>query len=223
MRLRTAASCIAIALVAGACSESATGPTGTSPSVVPDGVMLGLGKHQQFQAPLFDVFRTDVLWTLSGGVDGGYISRSGMYYAPLRPPATPTIRVVATVYGSSVEATIRLSSSPADPGDCLAEGQPGDEAPMGNYVYVEELPDAIVKVTPSYPDSARQAGVDGTVMVQAHVCACGEVDETRVVKSIPLLDAAATAAVSQWIFKPALSNGEPVAVWVGVPVKFSLH
>jgi hypothetical protein len=29
--------------------------------------------------------------------------------------------------------------------------------------------------------------------------------------------------VRQWIFKPALSNGEPVAVWVGVPVRFSLH
>ena len=222
MRLRTAAACIAIALLAGACSEDATGPTGSTPSLVPGDVTLGLGKHQQFQAPLFDLLRTDVLWTLPGGVDGGYISRSGMYYAPLRPPATPTIRVLATVGRSRVEATVRLSSSPADSGDCLAENQQATQAP-GTYVYVEELPEAIVKVTPHYPDSARIAGVDGTVLVQARVCACGEVGETRVANSIPLLDAAATAAIRQWIFKPALTHGEPVAVWVVVPVRFSLH
>ena len=36
-----------------------------------------------------------------------------------------------------------------------------------------------------------------------------------------MLDAAAIAAVKQWVFKPALSNNKPVAVWVAVPVKFS--
>jgi outer membrane biosynthesis protein TonB len=38
-----------------------------------------------------------------------------------------------------------------------------------------------------------------------------------------MLDSAAAGAVRQWVFKPALSEGEPVAVWVGVPFKFSLH
>jgi protein TonB len=38
-----------------------------------------------------------------------------------------------------------------------------------------------------------------------------------------MLDAAAAAAVRQWRFKPATSKGEPVAVWVGIPVKFTLH
>jgi len=47
--------------------------------------------------------------------------------------------------------------------------------------------------------------------------------DTKVVKSIPMLDAAAVACVRQWIFKPALSKGQPVSVWVAVPVKFSLH
>jgi outer membrane biosynthesis protein TonB len=31
------------------------------------------------------------------------------------------------------------------------------------------------------------------------------------------------AAVKQWIFKPALSNNKPVAVWVAVPMKFTLN
>jgi len=94
---------------------------------------------------------------------------------------------------------------------------------FGEYVYVEELPEAIHKEAPQYPDLAREASVDGTVMVQALVGKDGKVKDTRVVKSIPMLDAAATAAVRQWVFKPALSNNKPVAVWVAVPVKFTLH
>jgi protein TonB len=65
--------------------------------------------------------------------------------------------------------------------------------------------------------------VDGTVLVQALVGKDGKVKDTRVVKSIAMLDGAAEAAVRQWVFKPALSNNKPVAVWVAVPVKFTLH
>jgi periplasmic protein TonB len=102
--------------------------------------------------------------------------------------------------------------------------QSEDELPKyGEYVYVEELPEAITKVNPVYPDIAREASVDGTVMVQALVGRDGRVKDTRVVKSIPMLDAAAIAAVRQWVFKPALSNNKPVAVWVAVPLKFTLH
>ena len=221
MRLRTLVSLIALALSAGACSQETSGVTGPGTTIAPSDATLGLGKHHQFKALVFRP--SDMVWSLPEGVDGGYVSRSGMYYAPLRPPAYPTIRVLATSGAFTAEWTVQLTTSPAEPGDCLGENQPGEQAPFGTYVYVEELPEAIVKVTPSYPDSAREAGVDGTVMVQARVCACGEVDETRIVKSVPMLDAAAAAAVRQWIFKPALTKGEPVAVWVGVPVKFSLH
>jgi protein TonB len=102
--------------------------------------------------------------------------------------------------------------------------QSDDELPKyGEYVYVEELPEAITTVQPQYPDIAREAGVDGTVMVQALVGKDGKVKDTRVVKSIPMLDAAASAAVRQFVFKPALSNNKPVAVWVAVPLKFSLR
>ena len=88
---------------------------------------------------------------------------------------------------------------------------------------VEELPEATLRVSPVYPEDARSAGVDGTVMVQALVLRDGTVGETRIVKSIPPLDAAASAAVRQWRFKPARTKGEPVAVWVGIPIKFSLR
>jgi protein TonB len=110
-------------------------------------------------------------------------------------------------------------------GDQIVVAPPSeDQLPQfGEYVYVEELPEAITKVPPTYPDMAREANVDGTVMVQALVGKDGRVKDVRVVKSIPMLDQSATEAVRKWVFKPALSNNKPVAVWVAVPVRFTLN
>jgi TonB family protein len=92
---------------------------------------------------------------------------------------------------------------------------------LDEYVYVEELPEAITKVPPVYPENAPR--VEGTVMVQALVGKDGRVKDTRIMRSIPMLDEAAVAAVRQWVFKPAMARGSPVAVWVSIPVKFTLH
>lgn len=94
---------------------------------------------------------------------------------------------------------------------------------FGDYVYVTELPEAIERVAPVYPESARQAGVSGTVMVQALVLADGTVAETRIAKSIPLLDEAAASCVRKWKFKPARGKDGPTAVWIATPIKFTLH
>ena len=99
--------------------------------------------------------------------------------------------------------------------------RPDGELPQfGEYVYVEELPEAITRVQPEYPGEAMRQGVEGTVHVQVLVGTDGLVKDVRIVKSIPALDVAAVAAVRQWKFKPALSKGQPVAVWVAVPVRF---
>ena len=105
-----------------------------------------------------------------------------------------------------------------------AEAESDSDLPkFGDYVYVEVLPEAITRVPPNYPEAARHAAVEGTVMLQALIGKDGRVRAVRVRNSIPMLDDAAMAAVRQWVFKPALSNGQPVAVWVGVPVTFTLH
>jgi len=109
-------------------------------------------------------------------------------------------------------------------GDSLVIAPPSDNMPgVNDYVYVEELPEAITKVSPEYPDIARQSSMEGTAIVKALVGKDGHVKDTVVVKSVPVLDDAAVAAVKKWVFKPALSNNKPVAVWVAVPVKFSLN
>jgi TonB family protein len=101
-----------------------------------------------------------------------------------------------------------------------------DDAPLpkfGEYVYVEELPEATKKVVPTYPPEARRKGIDGIVMVQALVGKNGRVRDARVTRSVPGLDDAALSCVRQWEFKPAKSSRKPVAVWVAIPVKFVLH
>jgi hypothetical protein len=100
MRLRLVMPCIAIALLLGACGERTTGVGGPGLTLIPSNVALDLGKRQRFQTfvPL-----ANVVWSLPEGVDGGYISASGMYYAPIRPRANPTVRVVATAGLSTAE------------------------------------------------------------------------------------------------------------------------
>jgi protein TonB len=151
---------------------------------------------------------------------------------PVAPP-TAAIPIPVPEAEAPPEQTIASQQDIAQTTPSVATGEgndivvapPGDdELPrFGEYVYVEELPEAITKAQPVYPDLAREAGVDGTVMVQALVGKDGRVKDTRIVKSIAMLDGAAEAAVKQWVFKPALSNNKPVAVWVAVPVKFTLH
>lgn len=88
---------------------------------------------------------------------------------------------------------------------------------------MDTAPEQLTPIVPVYPKAARDAGIQGTVMVMARVMADGTVGETRVVKSIPGLDEAAVLAVKRLRFKPASYRGNPVAVWVGVPVRFTLH
>ena len=106
--------------------------------------------------------------------------------------------------------------------ESLGAGRDWNDPNPGDYVFAEEEPVAIVKAPPVYPDAARRKGVEGTVTVLALVAANGLVKRTLIQHSIPLLDEAATQSVSQWIFKPALSGGKPIAVWVTVPVRFHL-
>jgi protein TonB len=95
-----------------------------------------------------------------------------------------------------------------------------DNPKFGDYVYVEELPEATEKVPPVYPESARGRDGDRLVLVQALVRRDGTVGEVCIVRSIPALDRAAATCVEHWRFRPAKTAGNPVAVWVGVPVKF---
>jgi protein TonB len=83
-------------------------------------------------------------------------------------------------------------------------------------------PRRVVYVPPVYPKLAVQAGVQGTVIIEATLDARGKVTTTTVLRSIPILDEAALEAVRQWAYTPTLLNGVPTPVIMVVTVNFFL-
>lgn len=84
-------------------------------------------------------------------------------------------------------------------------------------------PQKVHHVAPSYPPIAQAARISGVVILEALIAEDGSVREVKVLKSVPLLDAAATDAVRQWRFTPTLLNGVPVQVIMSVTVSFTLN
>ena len=78
---------------------------------------------------------------------------------------------------------------------------------------------------PVYPQEARDDQTEGVVVLVAQVAADGRVTKTRVERSSGdrRLDKAACQAVENWVYKPALRDGEPVTSSVRVRVEFRLE
>ncbi len=83
-------------------------------------------------------------------------------------------------------------------------------------------PVKIRDVSPVYPVLAIASHVEGVVVIEAVIGPTGEVVEARVLRSKPLLDEAALAAVRQWRYTPTLLGGVPMSVILTVTVTFSL-
>jgi len=83
-------------------------------------------------------------------------------------------------------------------------------------------PKKLKNVNPSYPDIAKQARVQGVVILECTISPQGKVTDVKVLRGIPLLDAAAIEAVKQWVYSPTLLNGVPVPVIMTVTVNFRL-
>lgn len=75
---------------------------------------------------------------------------------------------------------------------------------------------------PKYPDIAKQARVQGIVILEAIIDPNGNVTNVRVLRSIPLLDQSAIDAVKQWKYEPTMLNGVPVPIVMTVTVNFAL-
>ncbi len=80
----------------------------------------------------------------------------------------------------------------------------------------------IHQVKPSYPPLARQARIQGTVVLQAVIGKDGNIQNLKVVSGHPMLAPAALEAVKQWKYKPYYLNGEPVEVDTTINVNFTL-
>jgi protein TonB len=75
---------------------------------------------------------------------------------------------------------------------------------------------------PLYPALARQARIQGNVVLHAIIDKDGKVAQLEVISGHPLLVQSALDAVKQWRYKPTLLNGDPVEVDTTITVTFTM-
>jgi protein TonB len=107
----------------------------------------------------------------------------------------------------------------------IVEPPPPPVAPPALYRVGQGVrePRKVVDVAPIYPEIARNARVDGVVILEAVINTDGRVERVKVLRSVPLLDAAAVAAVKEWRYTPTLLNGAPVSVLLTITINFTLR
>ena len=98
----------------------------------------------------------------------------------------------------------------------------GEGAPTGEVL---AQPLYTTNPPPPYPRLARKLGHEGVVQLEALISVAGRVDDLRIAvgSGHESLDAAALEAVRSWRFSAGQRNGQPVAMRVRVPVRFSLR
>ncbi|MDE2887076.1 MAG: energy transducer TonB [Gemmatimonadota bacterium] len=87
---------------------------------------------------------------------------------------------------------------------------------------VSKEPVLVHEVLPIYPKDAHDLGLEGVVFVKFAVGTDGRVKEASVQKGPRIFHASALGAVYQFVFKPALQNDKPVAVWMTRPIRFRI-
>jgi TonB family protein len=119
-----------------------------------------------------------------------------------------------------VETTIRVEFSKASEGGTGTSAPPA-ESPV--LVTAEDMRDrSVYKVVPVYPPLARQARIQGTVILRIIINRLGEVRDTQLVNGHPMLAPAAIEAVKKWRYIPYESDGETVEIQTDVRVIFRL-
>jgi TonB family protein len=135
----------------------------------------------------------------------------------LREAKDWTVALVLQV--GDVQETITIHA--ARTGKAPAAAQPA-KVRVGGTI---QPPTKVKDVHPAYPQAMREAGEEGTVLLDTVIARDGSVQSIRVVPS-PVHQAlvdAAIAAVGQWRFTPTLLNGTPVEVVMRVSLDFALE
>jgi protein TonB len=171
------------------------------------------------------------------------------------PPPKPVVFALPPPAANPVAGTIPAPLANAGPGDGatpgpggpggghgpgpgIGDGPAGPDGPDGPGVesqdgpYPEGHPDitppvliASSRVYPRYPELARKAGVQASVILLVVIDAAGRVGSIEVMSAPDPrygFDLATIEAVKQWRYRPALLGGRPVAVQASITFEFSI-
>lgn len=143
---------------------------------------------------------------------------------PDNPPETPTAAVQDNQVQNQTALSMNMPSMDmplqSGSGPNLA-GLTGSAATMGGFDS-DVIP--TVKVPPNYPQRARQAKLEGYVVMNVSIRADGTVSDVEVVESSPprLFDQAAVQAMQRWRFRPKMMDGEPQPQQARQTIEFKL-
>jgi periplasmic protein TonB len=153
--------------------------------------------------------------------------------APIEAPSgiAPEIVAEQRTSASEVEGGVVGGVSNGVPGGAVggvpggvAGGVVGGTLPVAVHVGPNMQPPRKIKdVKPVYPAGTLQGRTQGSVILEATIGPDGKVRDAKVVRSVPLLDAAAIDAVRQWEYTPSFLNGVAIAVVMTVVVNFAMQ
>ncbi|MEO7189438.1 MAG: energy transducer TonB [Vicinamibacterales bacterium] len=131
------------------------------------------------------------------------------------PPTTPAVS--AAGIPRMREAPLPYAGTPPSPDTPDFVDDPSElPAPRSTAAAIP-----VKQVEPIYPPAARQAGVEGLVVVTYSLGPDGRPRNLKITKSIPLLDEAVLTALRQWEYM--MPTGEPSQVLYRYNAEFSLH
>ena len=218
------------------CDERVLGAGGVTPDRYARS-MLGA-----MQINLFGTARADVVLGLIDRKKGVAMRLERMRLVVRSRPLRPVTLIAGVL--AALLFVLPMGASDARPGDTpTASDQEAETAQQPEAViepaFVTEIDGQLVyrfivggPVTapvkkwgpnPEYTPEAREARIQGVVVLQAMISEQGEVTSTKVVRGLPLgLTEAAEAAISQWIYEPARLDDRPVPVLFIVMMRFEL-
>lgn len=148
------------------------------------------------------------------------------------PQQRPSIPVISEDEEISEDFTIddmdfddyeAIDAPPPPPGD-------GNGGIVVEFIAYDEAPtpiggQAAISRNTIYPEIAKEAGIEGQVVVQAFINDQGTVEHCLILKGMPGtgLDEAAISAIKKTKFKPAKQRDRNVGVWISIPVTFKLN
>ena len=100
-----------------------------------------------------------------------------------------------------------------------------DSKPNFKFIAYDTPPEPMTPIKPIYPKIAKQAGIEGQVLVRCFIDKEGKVKETIVIKGIPNtgLNESAVTALRKTKFRPAQQRENPVGVWITIPINFKIY
>jgi TonB family protein len=149
---------------------------------------------------------------------------------PAKAPPKPRAASDSAPLGSDMPSAVKGSASATAASSVKSAAQrskltAATEPSLADDHFVRlkpELAESLLdqRIEPDYPEAARRAHIQGSVVLETLIGANGRVQQISPVSGNPDLAEAATAAVRQWRYKPFTVDGKKVPIRTQVIVTF---